>query len=162
MYYGSNSSWIIQNNLRWWPPKIILSGYKEKCSLICSKNQQVVADCYWEVGLSNPTQMAELRYGITFQDLSFSSFITNHMGELLMISGLKGREYVWDGIGVHSIPAGILVWPWANYLSQDFISSLGGIMIKYVKMPSTEPIHSNSVPPWAPVSGLREIRPAIG
>lgn len=63
-------------------------------------------------------------------------------------------EDVWDRLG-------LLIWSYANYLSQDFISLLGGIMTRYVEMPSTEPIYSNLVPPWAPVSGLREIRPAV-
>lgn len=59
---------------RWWPPditgtKTAISGETE--SGLFEEPRQLVADYYITVGPSNPTQMAELKCGTSFQDLSF-------------------------------------------------------------------------------------------
>lgn len=86
--------------------------------------------------------MAELRYAMHFQDLSFYSFITKCKVGLLMIFGLRKTE-VSDGLGVQSQPGF-----WYDDGQIIYLESLlGGIIIKYVKTPSTEPMYSNLVPP---------------
>lgn len=161
MCYCSSSSWIIWN----WPemvtPEVILGEYKDRhfwrnTAWLCEE-ATVFADYYWGVGRSNPTQMQSWdTRGLSKASTSPPSQNARSDFSWFLIWGEhRCVRWTWD-----SIPAGLLVWPGANYLSQVFIFLLGGIINKSVKVPSMGPTDSNSVPPWDPVSGLREITPA--